>query len=331
MSIIQSHDITLYGSTSEHNIVLEPLRDVHLKYLYKWGADPDVVSWTQSGDSTEIAYEEEEVLSIYSNVSVDALCFIVKANDVPIGECWIQKMNRPEVLETYPDGLDIRRIDMAIGEKAYWNKGIGSAFIKMLIDYAFYGEGVDVLHCICEDYNHRSIRMWEKNHFTRVGSIARAQPSKGNFQYHFSLTQNDFVQSRNSSMSKFDIFSVLIKELQPSQPYLSKGKLLLKSKVFNTRDISAMAPIRIAKRGKKYIICDAHTSVYLAYMNGFKKVPCYIDTEHMDMSTYEMKIDWCKQEGINKVADLATRIIEHKYYEVMWLKKCMQMRRTQEI
>ena len=32
----------------------------------------------------------------------------------------------------------------------------------MLVDFAFYGEHVDVLHCICEDCNVRSCRVWEK-------------------------------------------------------------------------------------------------------------------------------------------------------------------------
>ena len=42
MSIIKSHDITLYGG-NETNIVLRPLRDEHLPLLYKWCADPNVL------------------------------------------------------------------------------------------------------------------------------------------------------------------------------------------------------------------------------------------------------------------------------------------------
>ena len=47
MSIIKTHDITLYGGNDEYNIVLRPLCDEHLPYLYKWNADPEVLYWTE--------------------------------------------------------------------------------------------------------------------------------------------------------------------------------------------------------------------------------------------------------------------------------------------
>ncbi len=89
------------------------------------------------------------------------------------------------------DTLDVRRIDMAIGEKAYWGKGIGSEFIPMLVDFAFTSENVDVLHCFCEDYNVRSRRMWEKCGFTLVLSEELPQPQKGKLQLHFRLTKEE--------------------------------------------------------------------------------------------------------------------------------------------
>ena len=51
----------------------------------------------------------------------------------------------------YDPSVDVRRIDMAIGEKDYWNKGIGSEFIPMLVAFAFNSEHVDILHCMSED------------------------------------------------------------------------------------------------------------------------------------------------------------------------------------
>ena len=44
----------------------------------------------------------------------------------------------------YADSTDVRRIDMSIGEKNYWGKGIGTLFIGMLVKYAFECEHVDV-------------------------------------------------------------------------------------------------------------------------------------------------------------------------------------------
>lgn len=92
----------------------------------------------------------------------------------------------------YADDTDIRRIDMTIGEKAFWGKGIGTLFVGMLVKYAFECECVDVLHCFCEDYNFRSRRVWEKNGFLLVLTEDIPQPHKGSLQYHWRLTKDEY-------------------------------------------------------------------------------------------------------------------------------------------
>ena len=193
MAIIKTHNVTLYGGNDMYSIVLKPLSDEHLPYLYKWCADPEVLYWTE-GDTAEtnLSYGKETVHYIYGKTSQSAFCFLVEANGVPIGECWLQKMNMPDVLAMYPATLDVRRIDMTIGEKDYWNKGIGTIFIHMLVDFAFNTEHVDVLHSFCEDYNIRSRRMWEKNSYKLVRTDELPQPQKGKFQYHYALTREQY-------------------------------------------------------------------------------------------------------------------------------------------
>lgn len=101
-------------------------------------------------------------------------------------------MNLQNVKEMYAEGTDIRRIDMSIGEKHYWGKGIGTVFVGMLVKFAFENEGADVLHCFSEDYNIRSRRVWEKNGFTLILSEEIPQPSKGKLQYHWRLTKDEY-------------------------------------------------------------------------------------------------------------------------------------------
>lgn len=120
MSIIKTHDVTLYGSTGDYDIILRPLDDGHLLLLYKWGADPEVVYWSDTGNV--IDFDEESTRNIFRSVSQNGLCFIAEVNGQPIGNFWIQKMNIPEVSALYP-GLDVRRIEAEIGEKDYWGGG----------------------------------------------------------------------------------------------------------------------------------------------------------------------------------------------------------------
>ncbi len=193
MSIIHTHEIILRGSLNGHEVVLRPLTDADLPYLYKWCADPEVLYWTEGGeDDPNLSYPKETVDMIYGSVSENALCFLIEADGAPIGEGWLQKMNLPYIREMYPAGTDVRRIDMSIGEKEWWGKGVGTTFVKLLTALAFEQEKVDVLHCLCEDYNARSCRVWEKNGFELILREPLEQPQKGKFQHHYRLTREEY-------------------------------------------------------------------------------------------------------------------------------------------
>ena len=182
MSIMKTHDITLYGGTGEYNIILRPLGDEHLPLLYKWNADPEVVFWSDTGNAD--TFSEDDVRGIYESVSQNAFCFIAEVNEVPIGDFWLQRMNLTEITDKYP-GLDVRRIEATIGEKALWGKGIGTAVLGMLIDFAFNGENVDLLYCFAADYNVRSQKTLLKQGFVLCGEEdAGAESLRAQKVYH---------------------------------------------------------------------------------------------------------------------------------------------------
>ncbi len=194
MPVIRSHDVTLRGSAGDLNIVLRPLSDAHLPLLYRWNSDPEVLYWTEGGEDIVRSYDADTVNRIYGGVSQAAHCFLIEVDGVPVGECWLQRMNLSYVSAQYPS-LDVRRIDMAIGEKEYWGKGIGTAFVGLLVEFAFAVEGVDVLHCFAEDYNVRSVRVWLKNGFRLAHSEDLPQPQKGTRQHHFVLTRSEWTET----------------------------------------------------------------------------------------------------------------------------------------
>ena len=187
MNVIRSHNVTIQGGNDKFNIILRPLTDSDLPLLSKWYSDPEVLYWTEFEEMEP--YTPETVEKIYYTVSQKALCFAIEANGVMIGDCWLQKMNLPEVTAMYSASMDVRRIDMAIGDKTYWDKGIGSVFIQMLIDYAFHVEKIDVLHCMCADYNIRSQRMWEKNGFTCILREKSPELREAGTVCHWQLTK----------------------------------------------------------------------------------------------------------------------------------------------
>jgi Acetyltransferases, including N-acetylases of ribosomal proteins len=326
MSIIKTHDVTLYGG-NDIDIVLRPLSDDHLPLLYKWCADPEVLYWTEGGtNDLNLSYGKDIVNKIYGGISQDNYCFFIEVDGVPIGECWLQKMNLPNVKAMYSDTLDVRRIDMSIGEKEYWNKGIGTQFIGMMIDFAFCGEYVDVLHCFCEDYNIRSRRMWEKHGLVKIlEEPLEPQPQKGKWQYHYRITRKEFIERRRVIIPVKNRFEIPITDLQPSQLYISEGKMRLVNEWFNSNDIDTIDPIPVKRFNGKILMTDGHTRAVAAYLAGLKSVPVYWDEYELDMRAYAMDMRWCNEEGIQTPIDLANRIVSHTEYERLWRKRCMEM------
>lgn len=325
MSVIKTHDITLYGGNNI-SIVLRPLCDDHLPYLYKWCGDSEVLYWTEGGTADiDLSYGPDTVHQIYGGVSQDAFCFLVEADGVPIGECWLQKMNLPDVKAMYSKTLDVRRIDMSIGEKAYWGKGIGTQFIGMMVDFAFCGEHVDVLHCFCEDYNVRSRRMWEKHGFTQVLAEPLPQPQKGQVQYHYKLTREEFIRRSRIKVPPEQRLLLPIADLQPSQLFISEGKLRLVREWFDPEDSRCFDPIPVKRLDDHILMTDGHTRAVVAHLAGWHTVPAYWDEDEFDMRAYAMDVKWCDEEGVHNPIDLAGRIISHKAYERLWRKRCMEM------
>ncbi|MGI6716770.1 MAG: GNAT family N-acetyltransferase [Eubacteriales bacterium] len=321
MSIIQSHDITLYGGNDEYDIVLRPLADEHLPYLYKWNADPEVLHWTEGSTAeTNLSYSPDTLYKIYGGDRENCLCFLVEVNRMPIGECWLQKMNLPHVT-IYDPAIDVRIIDMYIGEKSYWNKGIDTQFIAMLIDFALNGEHVDVLHCFCEDNNIRSRKVWEKNGFTLVLSEELLQPQKRKFQYHYRLTRSEYIERHRYRPNDSSIFTLPIIDLQPSQLYISEGKLRNVQEWFNPSDKSEFDPIPIKEFCSRKLMTDGHTRAVVAYLAGWDSIPVFIDPDELNMDTYALNVKWCDEAGIHSPIDLVSRIVSHKDYERLWRKR----------
>jgi len=190
--IIRTHGIYLYGKTKNFNIRLCPLNDGHLPVLYKWNADPDVTYWCESDDSGN-GNDEQTTRDIYEYVSNIAYCFLIEADGVPVGECWLEEMNIKEVSDMYP-GRVVKRIDLMIGEKDYWGRGIGSAVIGMLTDYAFMTDGVDILHIPCVfDFNVRSQRAFLRNGYKFVKAVDIAGNAKMKQEYHYAIARDEWT------------------------------------------------------------------------------------------------------------------------------------------
>ena len=325
MSIIKTHDITLYSDAGGYKIILRPLSDEYLPLLYRWNSDPEVLYWCEGADVQ--MNDAETVHDIYGRTSQTAYCFLIEANDEKIGECWLQKMNIKSILELYPDTVDVRRIDMMIGEKTYWNQGIGTAIVGMLADYAFNGEHTDILHSIVYDYNARSRRAFEKNGFRIIMRLPSTEsPAKAKEDLHLRLTREEYIEQRRVKAAPEKVFTLPLTEIHPSQLYISQGKMRLARDWFDPFGKADFDPIPVKLYKRHYVMTDVHTRAVLAALSGWDAVPVYWDDDALDMLAYAEDVRLCDEAGIYNPADLAGNIVSHKDYEELWRKRCACMK-----
>lgn len=170
--LLKIHSVILKG----HGVKLRPLTEADWPVLQAWNSDPEVLYFSEGADIQ--AYNLDQVKSIYRSVSQNALCFMIELDGRPIGEAWLQRMNLERILVDYP-GYDLRRIDLMIGEKSLWGRGLGTEVIRLLTDLAFQQEGADYVFAVgIADYNFRSQRAFQKNDYRLVGRIPQPAGAK---------------------------------------------------------------------------------------------------------------------------------------------------------
>jgi RimJ/RimL family protein N-acetyltransferase len=160
--------------------------------LEKWNSDAEVLYYSEGDDIA--AWTPEQVREIYRSVCRHAFCFVIEFDGLPVGEGWLQEMNLPRVLETYP-AQDCRRIDLMIGEKRQWGRGIGTEAIRLLTRFGFLEQGADVIFIPgVAGYNERSLKAFQRAGY-RVVSMTQGEPcGKARFLYDLVMTKDDYLR-----------------------------------------------------------------------------------------------------------------------------------------
>ena len=177
MDLLREHNITLRGE----RLVLRPMTENDWDIVQRWESDPEVLYYFD-GDWIE-ERELETTQMIYRGVSRTAFNFIAELDGAPVGVCWLQKMNLERILKHFP-GRDLRRIDLAIGEKSLWGEGLGTEIIRVLTEFGFEREHADAIFgCSIADYNPRSRRAFEKNGYTLFQETPQPEGHKARGEY----------------------------------------------------------------------------------------------------------------------------------------------------
>ena len=143
---------------------------------------------------------------------------------------------------------------------------------------------------------------------------------EGEFVTEFGYPSQVFILHRT-----LDINTLKLKDLQPSQFFISEDKLKAVRSWFDPSDLSVFEPIPVKLLDGTLVMTDGHTRAVAALQSGVDSVPLAWDTDDLDLDMYRRCVEECRNRGVFSPQDLVSRILSAEDYSEKWDKWCDEM------
>ena len=114
---------------------------------------------------------------------------------------------------------------------------------------------------------------------------------------------------------------VKIKDLHPSQLYLSEKKLQEIQMLYHSVEKPSINPISVLAFGDRLLITDGHHRAYQALLAGQNTISAEWDKDGGD-ELYHLYAQVCEERKIYSILDLKNRILPQDEYEAKWYNWC---------
>ena len=114
---------------------------------------------------------------------------------------------------------------------------------------------------------------------------------------------------------------VNIKDLHPSQLYLSEKKLQDIQMLYQSVEKPSINPISVLAFGNRLLITDGHHRAYQALLLGQDTISAEFDKDGVD-ELYHLYAQACEERKIYSILDLKNRILPQDEYEAKWYNWC---------
>lgn len=122
-----------------------------------------------------------------------------------------------------------------------------------------------------------------------------------------------------------EIERLTIKDLQPSQFYISEKKLSQLGSWFDAKDLSSFAAIPVKLLDGIPVMTDGHTRAVAALRAGLESVPLVWDEDDLDWEMYRRCVEECRRRGIFSPYDLLGTVVSEEEYHEKWDGWCDRM------
>lgn len=150
-----------------------------LPFLKKWLTDDRVLEFY--GGRDQKLNELDIIREYYEEDNEIATRLIVECNDIPIGYVQVYDMI-DEYYDSYhydKKGEVVYCMDQFIGEPDYWNKGIGTRFMKMILEYLVNEKSAKAVILDPHQNNPRAVRVYEKAGFKIIKELPKHELREG--------------------------------------------------------------------------------------------------------------------------------------------------------
>lgn len=135
--------------------------------------------------------------------------------------------------------------------------------------------------------------------------------------------------------------SVPLDDVRPTQLYLNGRKLALATEWFDfdipgtpgvpgARSSRASSgapnydPLPVAELDGDLVLTDGHTRAFLAWVAGADELRVRPETDDLDWPVYRRCLEWCREEDVTHVGDLASRAVDADTFEEVWVDRCQR-------
>ena len=149
--------------------------------MLKWLTDDRVLAYYKGRD---VRYTMDTLAEQYRKELPDGFRLIIEYRNTPVGYGQVYQLSGEQFSEyDYPDnGSIVFAADQFIGEPEYWNRGIGSSFLRMAAAYLRTRHAADVLLVDPHQNNHRAVRAYEKAGFRIIRALPEHELFEGKME-----------------------------------------------------------------------------------------------------------------------------------------------------
>ncbi len=150
-------------------------------FLAKWLSNPEILQYYEGRDNP---FDMEKVEKKFFEEEDDAIRCLIEFDGEPIGYIQFYEVDEEErLIYGYSDSMElIYGMDQFIGESSYWNKGVGTLLIRLMVRYLIEEQGVDGIVMDPQTWNERAIRCYEKCGFEKVKLLPANEWHEGEYR-----------------------------------------------------------------------------------------------------------------------------------------------------